>query len=144
MKNMRKKSLQNSFNPIYLIITLALVYTLLPLKQVSAEEAVPNLIGTWSGENKTISDKKGYKTWKKTINITEQKDRRFKGYFTYPEGRVNFFGVIYPDNKSITWVSSGSRGYNHGRLLSKGKISACFVESGIDATAGCAVLTKAK
>lgn len=141
---MSKKTLKNSFSPIHIIMALALVCALLPLKQANAEETIPNLIGTWSGENKTISDKKGYKSWNKTITITEQKDRRFKGHFTYSGGSVNFFGVIYPDNKSITWVSSGSRGYNHGRLLSKEKISACFVEAGIDATAGCATLTKTK
>lgn len=114
------------------------------LHQAKAEEVIPSLLGTWSGKNNTVSEKKGYKTRDKTIQITEQIDRRFKGYFTYSGGRVDFFGVIYPDNKSITWVSPGSRGYNHGRILSKEKISACFVESGIDATAGCATLTKTK
>ena len=29
-----------------------------------------------------------------------------------------------------------------GKLLGKNKISACYVESGIDATAGCAELTR--
>ena len=54
----------------------------------------------------------------------------------------NFFGVIHPDNKTITWVATNSRGYNMGKLLGKNKISACYVESGIDATAGCAELTR--
>ena len=103
---------------------------------------IPNLVGTWSGDNNTISTKKGYKTWTKTINITEQKDRRFKGYFTYSEGRKDFFGVIYPDNVSFTWVVPDSRGYNHGRIHNATKISACYVESGIDATAGCTEMTK--
>ena len=34
------------------------------------------------------------------------------------------------------------RGYNIGKLLAKNKISACYVESGIDATAGCAELIR--
>jgi len=54
----------------------------------------------------------------------------------------NFFGVIHPDNKTITWVASNSRGYNMGKLLSDNRISSCYVESGIDATAGCADLTR--
>lgn len=109
---------------------------------VSLAEEIPNLIGKWSGENKTFSELKGMKSWDKTINITEQKDRRFKGSFTYSDGTKNFFGVIHPDNETITWVASNSRGYNLGKLLGKNKISACYVESGIDATAGCAELIR--
>jgi hypothetical protein len=114
------------------------------LNQAQAEENIPNLIGTWDGKNKTISEKKGYKTKKKTIYITEQKDRRFKGHVIYSGRKINFFGVVYPDNMSFTWVSKGSRGYNHGRILTKDKIAACYVEAGIDATAGCATLKKTK
>lgn len=104
---------------------------------------IPNLVGTWVGENRTISNLKGLKSWTKTIKITEQTDRRFRGHFDYSAGRKAFFGVIYPDNISISWVASDSRGYNHGRLLDGGKrMAACYVESGIDATAGCADLAR--
>ncbi len=126
------------------ILISNIILTELTLNQAQAEENIPNLIGTWDGENKTISEKKGYKTREKTIHITEQKDRRFKGHVTYSGRKFNFFGVIYPDNLSFTWVSKGSRGYNHGRILTKDKIAACYVEAGIDATAGCATLKKAK
>ena len=106
---------------------------------------IPNLVGTWSGGNVTVSELKGYKTWgNKVVHITEQKDRRFRGTFTYPDGTKNFFGVIYPDNKSFTWVASNSHGYNHGRILGKNKISACYVESWQQATAGCATLERQK
>ena len=47
----------------------------------------------------------------KTVEITEHQDRRFRGHFTYPAGTENFFGVIYPDNISFTWVASDSKGY---------------------------------
>ena len=104
---------------------------------------IPNLIGTWSGENVTVSDLKGYKAWdNKVIHITEQTDRRFRGTFTYPDGTKNFFGVIYPDNISFTWVASNSHGFNHGRILGKDKIGACYVESWEQATAGCATLER--
>ena len=82
------------------------------------------------------------KTWEKTINITQQNDRRFKGNFTYSDGTKNFYGIIHPDNITITWVASNSRGYNLGKILEKNKISACYVESGIDATVGCSELTR--
>ncbi|MFM7085051.1 MAG: hypothetical protein ACKOW3_08625 [Hyphomicrobium sp.] len=108
-------------------------------------EPIPNLVGTWVGDNKTVSDKKGYKDWgKKTVEITEQKDRRFRGHFTYSEGTKNFFGVIYPDNKSFTWVAPDSKGYNHGRILDADHIGACYVEAGSEGTAGCAELERKK
>lgn len=111
-------------------------------KTDDSEKNIPNLVGKWGGKNNTISDKKGYLTRDKNIEITEQKDRRFKGFFKYSQGTVKFFGVIYPDNISFTWVSHGSRGFNHGRILGKNKISACFIEAGIDATAGCTLLER--
>lgn len=108
-----------------------------------AEDEIPHLVGTWVGENRTISDKKGYREWgTKIIEITEQKDRRFRGQFTYEDGTKHFFGVIYPDNVTFTWVASDSKGYNHGRILAADRISACYVESGAEATAGCADLTR--
>lgn len=116
--------------------------------RVQAEDAsgnIPNLVGTWVGENRTVSDKKGYKIWgEKTVEITEQQDRRFRGHFTYADGTKNFFGVIYPDNISFTWVASDSKGYNHGRILGPDRIAACYVESGEEATAGCAELERKK
>ncbi|AHB47716.1 hypothetical protein W911_03760 [Hyphomicrobium nitrativorans NL23] len=104
-----------------------------------ADEKIPNLVGTWVGENRTISDKKGFSDWgTKKVEITEQRDRRFKGHFTYAEGTKHFFGIIYPDNETFTWVASDSKGYNHGRVLGPGRIGACYIESGDEATAGCA------
>jgi hypothetical protein len=109
------------------------------------DKSIPSLVGTWVGENRTVSDKKGYKVWgTKTVEITEQQDRRFRGHFTYEGGTKNFFGVIYPDNLSFTWVASDSKGYNHGRILGPDRIGACYVESGPDATAGCAELERKK
>jgi hypothetical protein len=108
----------------------------------SNEDQVPNLVGTWFGENKTYSDKKGYSTWTKSVEISEQKGRIFKGHFSFADGTKHFFGVIYPDNISFTWVSVDSKGYNQGRIYSRNNISACYTESGADATVGCVELTK--
>ena len=125
----------------YLAITI--IFFLAATQNIKAE-TIPNLIGTWSGENNTFSELKGMKTWEKNVQITEQNDRRFKGHFTYSDGTKNFYGIIHPDNITITWVASNSRGYNIGKILDKNKISACYVESGIDATVGCAVLSRTK
>ena len=122
-------------NFFYLVLTLFL------FKNLSAD-TIPNLVGEWNGKNNTYSELKGMKTWEKTINITQQSDRRFKGNFTYSDGTKNFYGIIHPDNTTITWVASNSRGYNLGKILEKNKISACYVESGIDATVGCSELVR--
>ena len=121
----------------YLIFSLLIVFN----QNVKAEDnEVPNLVGTWIGKNDTLSEQRGYRSWEKKVEIIEQKDRRFKGTFSYTDGTKNFFGVIHPDNKTFTWVASNSRGYNIGKLLGNNRMSACYVESGIDATAGCADL----
>jgi hypothetical protein len=130
---------------ILLVFNTVVVVALFMDTTRNEQADIPNLIGTWSGENVTVSDLKGYKVWgDKVVHITEQKDRRFRGTFTYLDGKKDFFGVIYPDNKSFTWVVSTSRGYNHGRILGKNRIAACYVESWDQATAGCATLDRQK
>ncbi len=122
------------------IILLALMYK---HHQSQTSSEIPNMIGTWKGENRTVSDLKGYKVWgEKVVKITEQKDRRFRGTFTYPDGTKNFFGVIYPDNQTFTWVASNSKGFNHGKILGDNQIGACYVEPWEQATVGCATLTR--
>ena len=106
------------------------------------DRRVPNLVGTWQGVNRTVSDLKGFREWEKTVYITEQRDRRFRGYFEYSEGHREFFGVIHPGNRRFTWVSAASKGYNFGHIHRRGRISACYVEAGTEATAGCAVLER--
>ena len=124
-------------------IAIACIYYSNRAEKVDEHQQIPNLVGRWSGENVTVSDLKGYKTWgDKVVQITEQTDRRFRGTFTYPDGTKNFFGVIYPDNISFTWVSTNSRGFNHGRILGENMISACYVEAWEQATAGCATLVR--
>ena len=121
---------------------LFLFFSFISLNLAYAKDHIPNIIGTWIGENKTISEQRGFRTWEKKVEIIEQNGRRFKGTFSYTDGTKNFFGVIHPDNKTITWVASNSRGYNLGKILDKNRISACYIESGIDATAGCADLKR--
>ena len=122
------------------ILIVLLAFLIVPLKLKA--EVIPNLIGKWIGINNTFSELKGMKSWEKKVNIFEQTDRRFKGKFTYSGGTKNFYGIIHPDNTTITWVASDSRGYNIGKIMGENKISACYVESGIDATVGCAELMR--
>lgn len=135
--------LSNWFTGLLLIINLILLAVVYCTYTQDHPQTIPNMIGTWKGENRTVSDLKGYKIWgEKVVHITEQKDRRFRGTFTYPDGTKNFFGVIYPDNKTFTWVASNSKGFNHGKILSDDQIGACYVEPWEQATVGCATLTR--
>ena len=127
---------------IKIIIYSFFAFVFINSNNAYSSEDIPNIVGTWIGVNKTISEQRGFRTWEKKVEIIEQKGRRFKGTFSYTDGTKNFFGVIHPDNLTITWVASNSRGYNLGKLLTKNRLSACYVESGIDATAGCADLIR--
>ena len=127
---------------LFFTFHLFLFFIFTTVNLVSANDHIPNIVGTWLGENKTISEQRGLRTWEKKVEIIEQNGRRFKGTFSYTDGTKNFFGVIHPDNQTITWVASNSRGYNLGKIIEKNRISACYVESGIDATAGCADLKR--
>lgn len=108
---------------------------------VLAEE-IPNMVGTWSGKTDSIGDKFGMRTRDRTVHITEQTDRRFRGYFDYEDGHKDIFGIVFPDNVSFAWVSKISKGTVQGRILGPDHIAACYIESGPDATAGCSDLKR--
>ena len=108
----------------------------------SHAEDVPSFVGTWSGKTNSIGDIFGMRTRDRTVHITEQTDRRFRGYFVYENGRKDFFGIVFPDNTSFSWVSPTSKGYIQGRILGSDHIAACYLESGEQATAGCSDLKR--
>ena len=126
----------------YFYLMLIFVMVLVIGALVYDSRRIPNLLGEWRGINQTVSDLKGFREWEKTVYITEQKDRRFRGHFEYSEGRKDFFGIIHPDKRHFTWVASDSKGYNFGRIHRRNRISACYVEAWEEATAGCAVLER--
>ena len=112
------------------------------LLPVPPDPNIPSLIGTWDGNADTIGDIYGLRSRRRTIHITEQTDRRFRGYFEYDEGKIAFFGIIYPGNVTFTWVNPKSKGYNHGHIFGPDHIAACYVEAGEQATAGCSDLKR--
>lgn len=105
-------------------------------------EDIPSLVGTWSGKTDSIGNVYGLRTRDRTVHITEQTDRRFRGYFVYEAGRKDFFGIVFPDNLAFSWVSPTSKGEVHGRILGPDHIAACYIEGGEQATAGCSDLTR--
>lgn len=109
---------------------------------IAHADDAPNLVGTWKGKTDSIGDIFGLRTRDRTVHISEQTDRRFRGYFVYEDGRKDFFGIVYPDNTSFAWVSPTSKGTTHGRILGPDHVAACYVEAGPEATAGCSDLTR--
>jgi hypothetical protein len=103
---------------------------------------IPNLVGTWTGKTDSIGDEFGLRTRERTVHITEQTDRRFRGYFDYEAGHKDIFGIVFPDDVSFAWVSKASKGTVQGRILGPDHIAACYIESGEAATAGCSDLKR--
>ena len=136
----------NNYPKTFIALTIVSLLVLAALFPVACmqpgNDSIPNLSGEWKGINRTVSDQKGYLEWEKTVTISEQQDRRFKGHFDYSEGTIKFSGVIFMDNMSFAWVSEKSQGYNIGKILGDNKISSCYIESGKQATAGCAELIR--
>jgi hypothetical protein len=122
-------------------LTYAAAFCLTAAFAASAAE-VPSLVGTWTGTTDSVSVKFGMRTRERTVHITEQTDRRFRGYFDYEAGRKDFFGVVFPDNTSFAWVSTTSKGDVQGRILAPDHIAACYIEPGPEASAGCSDLTR--
>ena len=122
-------------------LVLVAAFGLAAVAAASAAE-VPNLVGTWTGKTDSIGDEHGLRTRERTVHITEQTDRRFRGYFDYEAGHKDIFGIVFPDDTSFAWVSKASKGTVQGRILGPDQIAACYIESGADATAGCSDLKR--
>ena len=106
---------------------------------------IPNLIGTWEGENIKSSFKKGFVRSNNIVEITEQKSRVFKGFVVHKNGKEEFVGVIKSNHKDFFWAdSSDDDGKVIGTILNKETIETCYLDSGRDAVAGCSILQKIK
>ena len=104
---------------------------------------IPNLIGKWQGENIKSSLKKGFVKSNNVVEVTEQKNRLFKGYVIHKGGKEAFVGVIRSDYKNFYWAdSSNDDGKVIGIILKKNKIETCYLDSGRDAVAGCSILLR--
>ena len=104
---------------------------------------IPNLIGKWQGENIQSSLKHGFIKSKNTVEITEQRNRLFRGYVVHKGGKEAFVGVIRSDYKNFYWAdSSNDDGKVIGTILNKNKIETCYLDSGKDAIAGCSILLR--
>ena len=127
----------------FIIFLISILFLFINDKKLKSEYII-NLIGIWEGINKSYSTEKGYRTWKKKITIFEQKERIFKGNFTYADGEKNFLGTIRKNNKNFYWVSPESKGYIHGEILNINTIEICYTEAYKGAAVGCSILKRQK
>jgi len=98
---------------------------------------VPDLVGNWTGSQNTyIAENGSYKLFENqstSLVITEQKDRLFTGYVTYPsEGKViveHLAGAISLDNKTF-YVGESNEGYDIGTIISDDEIELIYLADG--------------
>ena len=62
---------------ILLYCIYILTFAIISKDSKSDDHKIPNLVGTWEGVNKTLSELRGYKTWEKKVEIID-KNKIFK------------------------------------------------------------------
>jgi hypothetical protein len=98
---------------------------------------VPDLVGNWTGsQNAYIAENGAYSLSENESTrmvITEQKDRLFTGYVTYPsngkEVAENFAGAIGLDNKTLQ-IAELFDGYDFGTIISEDEIEIIYIADG--------------
>ncbi len=98
---------------------------------------VPDLVGNWTGSQNTyVAENGSYKLYENqstSLVITEQKDRLFTGYVTYPsDGKeiVEYLaGAISLDNKAF-YVGEMNEGYDFGTIISDDEIELIYLADG--------------
>jgi hypothetical protein len=98
---------------------------------------VPDLVGNWTGTQNAYIAENGFYNLSENESthmvITEQKDRLFTGYVTYPsngkEAVENFAGAIGLDNKTLQ-IAELFDGYDFGTIISDDEIELIYLADG--------------
>ncbi|MFA4848970.1 MAG: hypothetical protein WC626_04510 [Methanoregula sp.] len=100
----------------------------------TAVNAVPNLIGNWTGPMKGYDEGIGFNDYSNltmNLTVTEQRDRIFTGYLVYKyksgeQGSTAFAGAIGKDGRTLTMVEK-DYGYCFGTILSNNEIELTYM-----------------
>jgi len=110
-------------------------------------QAIPDLIGRWSGNSTGHTTVEGFFTHPTLFNITKQKGQAFSGRKEYLRGD----GKMYYENLSgiITltgeiYESDGGAGFSIGRLTGPDSLEFNYLEDGSDNKAYITQLTRQK
>ena len=115
---------------------ICLILLILMTTWICAAE-IPNLVGNWTGtQNTYVAEDGSYKLLENestSLAITEQKNRLFTGYVTYPsDGKViveYLAGAIGLDSKTF-YVSEMNEGYDFGTIISEDEIELIYLADG--------------
>jgi hypothetical protein len=133
-----------------LIATLA---TLVATTTAMAQNAIPDLRGTWKGDSETIvlgggnahhpatqSSEPELRSASFTLTIDKQDGRRFSGTFSSGRGSSKAIAVI---SRSGTIYLVDFEGYTNGTMLAPNRMELCYLKQSPDARiASCVELTK--
>lgn len=119
----------------------------------TAETAIPDLRGTWTGQSKSIVLGRGNPHHRDqraaeprlssvafTMTIDKQEGRRFSGTFSSPKGNEKIIAVV---SRSGTILLVDDDGYTLGTMLAPNRIELCYMlQSAATRLASCTELTK--
>ena len=126
-------------------------FVLLPCLPATADEAWPDLTGTWTGTTEAVvrgdtlhhdGGAEPYLSATELIWTIEGQDgRRFWGNVASGENAQNLVGVIANDRTTI--LSAYHGGYSFMTLVDESTIDLCYVESGTESqVAACTTYTR--
>jgi hypothetical protein len=109
---------------------------------VALAQSPPSMLGTWNGESHTISvdgnqinrtsswEKPALTDRKITVEVTQQKDRRFWGN-VYANSKLTgpLIGVVGVDGKTVVMV--GPNATATGILVGKNELEYCYTDANI-------------
>jgi hypothetical protein len=119
----------------------------------AAQNAVPDLRGTWKGESESIilgggnahhamtaANEPELRSVAFTLTIDKQDGRRFSGTFSSARGGTKVVAVM---SRSGTIFLADAEGFSNGTMLAPDRMELCYLKHGPEARlASCVELTK--
>lgn len=135
-----------------LACTLALA-TLTAMSSAVAQNAIPDLRGTWKGDSESIvldggnahhpvtaASERELRSVAFTLTIDKQDGRRFSGTFSSARGGSRVVAVM---SRSGTIFLADTEGFSNGTMLAPDRMELCYLKHVPDARiASCVELTK--
>lgn len=118
------------------IFTSLMVILALVILSGTVMAEIPDLIGNWTGKSTGYLGGSGFIDYPEgsySLNITDQKERFFGGYFVSPEYNNNqtekvVAGVISSDGTTF-YLSEKNEGFSYGKIISPDEIELTYIDS---------------
>jgi hypothetical protein len=118
----------------------------------AAEPAIPNLVGTWTGQSESIVRGPGnphhrakaaaeprYSSVPFTMVIDKQDGRRFSGTWSSPRSKETIIAVV---SRSGAIYLLDDDGYTYGTMLAPDRMELCYLQQAGARVASCTEMTK--